>query len=421
MIPVTVLLLLIAVAAYAWTWPYLEHDSAFVQSAAFWLQLASALGTLSIISTASSSAVGDFALEKLVAVYPWAIECFLEADFVTVSWMQFTGFALILFLSALAAAVPRCSRFRSARLHRQQTTDSFLSVNTDMLLPSASIVKHQRVLTFRARLFQRGKLLLFLLLDLAYLPISTRILQIFVCAKESGPSFEIEFLVAAPYVLCSGSAYSGLWWAAVAGVVLCIVGVPVLFLWLIWPVRSRLDKTSLRFELGFMWNTVRRELYWWPVVRFGRRLLVAVFVTRFEVGSVTAPMAILALLLVVIVLQLFFRPYVVEIDNSLEVLLLSAALFSFMATTMAGVGRVYFGANGVESLASVLMFINTAIKIALMLWFVRLVWKDVRVRCALSGVEMEVDEEFDTENEVESEYSIDGDHEQHTATANAIQ
>lgn len=283
-----------------------------------------------------------------------------------------------------------------------------MSVNTEATLRSQRSVgvsvKRQRVLTCGQRVIQRTKLLLFLMLDLAYLPIATRILQIFACDHTTVQG--LSFVMAAPYVDCASSRYFALRLAAIFGAIFCIGGVPVLFFLLIWPIRNRLDQSRLRFQLGFAWNTVKRDLFWWPWVSFGRRLVVAIFVTQFPFGSVLAPLSILALLLAVILVQLLFRPYVVDTDNSVEVALLVAALFSYVASMMAGVGGSYFGQQGVSTLNVALLIVNTAIKAALLLGFLRIVWLELRARLAFTGPDVEVDLEVDLEDDEASAQEI---------------
>src|SRR5207249_11544991 len=84
MVPITAAGSFILLAIFAWFYEYKPQGSAFMQSAAFWMQLTSALQDLSIVvgdATQQALKVPGFtalAIEKLVAVYPWVYCCLVS-------------------------------------------------------------------------------------------------------------------------------------------------------------------------------------------------------------------------------------------------------------------------------------------------------------------------------------------------------
>lgn len=278
-----------------------------------------------------------------------AAECFTaSADFITISWALFAAFFACVMAACVAAALQ--SKRPSVMQHVPLATPLMVNRTAKAETPSRGL---------------RLSFLIYFLLDLMYLPLSTRFLQIFRCVTID--SAGLYFLQAAPYVDCRSSGFRHLRAFAIVGMPLCLVGVPLLFFLRIRVHRHELDNSPLRHEMGFVWSVIRRRLYWWPAVNFGRKAVIAIIVTQLPRGDILVPMLVLALLMALIVLQLSFRPYVFRVENTISAGLLMLALFSYNSSILLGLNSVFWGRAGVSSVSNAVVVLNTGVKVVLAL------------------------------------------------------
>ena len=126
----------------------------------------------------------------------------------------------------------------------------------------------------------------------------------------------------------------------------------------------------LRFLLllpGFVLTrcVVRR----WIFVRFARKVFIALILTQFPVSSVFVPALVFLLLVVLILVQLRFRPYAHAGSNWLEVALLAIALWNYISSVFIGLGSEQF--NSLTQLWSLVFAVNLCVKLALLVFLGR--------------------------------------------------
>ncbi len=114
-----------------------------------------------------------------------------------------------------------------------------------------------------------------------------------------------------------------------------VLGVPIYFLWGLFPGRhvfkfqlnADLSPDMPAMELGFLWQSVKPDLYWWRVIVVtNRSFLLAAAVSLMPRMSILIPFAVFLILALSIVLQVLFVPYATRLDNILECNLLVTAL-----------------------------------------------------------------------------------------------
>lgn len=288
-----------------------------------------------------------------------AFECFVEFDFhAAVYALLCVHWASLVF--AVAYFAHHVKRVK-AQTQRSDSLSSLDGVGQPVL--AIPLVERNRVESFTAHdrvsrspsnangahlhsepMTTRQKLGFFIayLVDTMYFPLLTRFLQVFNCSTFHDPALlaPLHFLQRWPYVSCDTPEYHKLFWAAMLGTITCGVGAPAFFLYHIFRDRRSLHASPVRHEMSFLWSSIRPELHWFPAVIYLRKIAIAIIITQLPFGSVLVPMLVFALLAGLIVMQLFFAPYVVPADNGLEVGLLTLALFTYMCGILVGVGRL---------------------------------------------------------------------------------
>jgi len=219
--------------------------------------------------------------------------------------------------------------------------------------------------------WQRWAAFLYFLVDVLYLPLATQVLQVFGCVDlrtAQTTSERLYHLRAEPNLSCSGSDYAHIQGFAIFAVFAYVIGIPAFFFVRIFRERNRLDTTPVRHEIGFLWEPLKREtFFYYIVVLYGRRLLLAVFLTQIPFRSIYMPMAISFLLIASVILSIYVRPFAFPLDQLLDVILTLLALVTFLTSILAGVGQNFFQFS---SLSDVLLVMNTIVKVGLVVLFI---------------------------------------------------
>jgi hypothetical protein len=212
-------------------------------------------------------------------------------------------------------------------------------------------------------LVQKAGFGIIFLTDLLYLPLLSAALMFFQCDNYSEAN--LSFVRALPAISCHSSEYRG----ALAASVLVVIALGLAFPAFIFrTLRSYgggqgLDDAPFRTEFGFLWVALNRDMWWWSIgVGYGRKALLAIFLTQFAFRSIFVPVLVFSLLSGSVLLVVAFKPYRVTWENRLEVAVLSLAAISYLESILSGVGSQYFTQSGFSVL---LLVLNTGMKLAL--------------------------------------------------------
>eukprot|EP00698_Gefionella_okellyi_P002185 TRINITY_DN1201_c0_g1_i12.p1 TRINITY_DN1201_c0_g1~~TRINITY_DN1201_c0_g1_i12.p1 ORF type:complete len:251 (+),score=53.68 TRINITY_DN1201_c0_g1_i12:680-1432(+) len=146
------------------------------------------------------------------------------------------------------------------------------------------------------------------------------------------PSY--RYLNMFPWIACNASVkpFSTILAGSVVMAVFYVIGIPLAIFVRLWRKRSLHDDVHVQRQLGFVYGTYRKEMFWWEAVLLLRRVLLAVALTvvPFTVNELSV-VAIGVLLIVAIILQHWAEPFATKLENRLELAVLFVLLTSFLA------------------------------------------------------------------------------------------
>ena len=152
------------------------------------------------------------------------------------------------------------------------------------------------------------------LINLFYLPVSVKILEIYFCVPNGDPlsSSTRWYLASLPYVECSTSSnwiYAVI--LATPFTLLYVVGIPVGLSLTILLAKKRLSHWRARRMFGFVWESYKRESYYFELVIILRDIFLAFAVSTLTNSQLESwqPLAIFVVLLFVEALEIHSRPY----------------------------------------------------------------------------------------------------------------
>ncbi len=171
---------------------------------------------------------------------------------------------------------------------------------------------------------------------------------------------------------CDSSLYRGVLVLAVVTFSAFVVGFPLLCATAGWPSGAHLSGQAARLlagplrPMGPRWRAA-----WLSVVRFGRKLVLAVVVAsaRFDDANARLPIAVFVTLLTLLLLAVLARPYRVPRDNTFEMVLITLLMAGYFVSVSEGASGGGSGQQGV---------LDAVFKLAVLaywLWRLMLSWR----------------------------------------------
>ena len=125
------------------------------------------------------------------------------------------------------------------------------------------------------------------------------------------------------------------------------VGLPALYLFMLYPHRSELyenTEVSKKFlHLRFFFAEYKPQFYFWEVVECLRKCLLMGFAVFFKPGTLLQLIVVIILVMIYIVLLTHFKPYTSWRDNQLSVMnqmMLFLTLVGASATLVLAIIRI---------------------------------------------------------------------------------
>jgi hypothetical protein len=197
---------------------------------------------------------------------------------------------------------------------------------------------------------------LFFVLTFIYPSVSTLTFRTFNCREIDGARFHRE-----DYSIdCGSEEHLFAESFAYAAIVLVSLGLPVMYMVLLWPHRAMLwtgvkateSDVSAR-NIRFLYSDFTGEYFFWELVDVLRKLVVCGFVVFLEKGSIFRPAVGMMVLLAYITLIIKLVPYKATVDNHLamcanmaQFLSLAGGLLAMVETGFVSVGEYSMGYDG---------------------------------------------------------------------------
>ncbi len=311
LVPLSGVVMCVALAIFAWRKRYLSQESAVLAIALLWIQVTSLLQDQSITQQSTGpnnsgilKVESIWGLQQLLSFRPWSLylfcssglssqpfshyrglccaktrvlNCLISVDFASDFWSFVIGVFVAYALLALRWTLGPRMHLRSIQMRTKHSVQSSAapadspSANAQAALGealltdpafapvpqtaldtvvSASSVDAQPTGTLGTALERFGFLLVFAL-DLAYLPVSTALLQTFQCVDRQSEA-GVTYLQAYPYMSCNTAQYRAMLGVAITGFICFSLAWPVYLYCTIRPHSSALDQCSFRHEFGFL-------------------------------------------------------------------------------------------------------------------------------------------------------------------------
>eukprot|EP00698_Gefionella_okellyi_P011791 TRINITY_DN3131_c0_g1_i1.p1 TRINITY_DN3131_c0_g1~~TRINITY_DN3131_c0_g1_i1.p1 ORF type:complete len:1113 (-),score=238.62 TRINITY_DN3131_c0_g1_i1:40-3378(-) len=171
-----------------------------------------------------------------------------------------------------------------------------------------------------------------------YFNVAVKMLNAVSCTLSDAADPSHNYLNAYPWIPCDAhsSAYAGVLGIGIVGLIVYVVGVPVLMLALLMRARHSLEHEAQKRQLGFVFGTYRPALYFWEAVLLLRRLVLAIALSMVPfTASQFAVIMIAVVLLLSILLQHSLQPFASTLDNRLEQLALYTLMITFLGVYVA--------------------------------------------------------------------------------------
>eukprot|EP00698_Gefionella_okellyi_P013517 TRINITY_DN3707_c0_g1_i1.p1 TRINITY_DN3707_c0_g1~~TRINITY_DN3707_c0_g1_i1.p1 ORF type:complete len:716 (+),score=169.37 TRINITY_DN3707_c0_g1_i1:918-3065(+) len=201
-----------------------------------------------------------------------------------------------------------------------------------------------------------------------YFDIVLKVMTVFGC---TAPSFEgVLYVNRQPWIACipSQAPYNVMLAMAVVGMLLYVVGIPVLIVLMLVKTKRDHGHESIKAMLGFVSGCYGPKYFWWEGLILVRRVLLAlsVVVMPFEDPSLVA-LAVMVVLQVAILLQHLATPYRTRIENRLELASLYVLYVSFITAFVMRAGVDNNVLHTYNWLLDVIIALNVAMGVVLIL------------------------------------------------------
>jgi hypothetical protein len=199
---------------------------------------------------------------------------------------------------------------------------------------------------------------------LIFSPVSTVVFQTFACDYLAGTNN--SWLHADYSISCDSDRYKAYRVYGVFMILLYPLGIPALYIYLLWRHRVNLKKDNDKREIdvtlhttSFLWSPYTPDTYWWEVVECIRRLLLAGFLVFIFPG--TAGQAAVSCVFAMLSIVAFghYKPLTVPLDSKNYLLGCIILFLSIFVALLVNVN--YIGADSYQSkqvMSVVLILLN---------------------------------------------------------------
>merc|ERR1712070_881114 len=176
----------------------------------------------------------------------------------------------------------------------------------------------------------------FFILVLTYLQVSSTIMDVFKCRQfEPTPGSSVRVVLEADMsIQCNEGQYMTLKMAAIVGVFLYPIGVPVFFVLLLWRERKHIHDSVNQKKYGFLFGDYMAVFFLWEVWDLGRKLMLSGLLMFFKRGSVSQLLVAMVIALFALELQLRLMPYKSFMANIIQVAAFNAILLNLVGAML---------------------------------------------------------------------------------------
>jgi len=164
---------------------------------------------------------------------------------------------------------------------------------------------------------------------IAYPSLSGRVFKTLSCSKS--PYESRQYMQEFPWIPCEwhSAEYFTLYFEAVAGFIMYVVGIPLLFAFLLYKYKDSLYEDSVRPWMGFLYENYKVKFFWFEMVWTLRRFVISASIALLTADNPFRSFLVFGVLVTSLIIQYHIKPFVSAWENSLEAMALGTLLISY--------------------------------------------------------------------------------------------
>jgi hypothetical protein len=185
----------------------------------------------------------------------------------------------------------------------------------------------------------------------------------------------VSYMEDKPWIYCSfvadvNTKYPAMFVTACVFLLVYVIGVPLLFAFLIYKNRRIIGPSEKHLDGGhvpymsFLYDDYKSSFYWFELLWMGRRVLLSIAVILLKEGNPFQPFLVVLILSLSVAIELHLQPFRDRVENFLEICVLITLLYSYSGATgstlsSAGVFPIFvLVLNGIIFLALVIAILR---------------------------------------------------------------
>ncbi|OMJ69726.1 hypothetical protein SteCoe_32468 [Stentor coeruleus] len=183
-----------------------------------------------------------------------------------------------------------------------------------------------------------------------------------------------KYLIENRDIKCNYNHYMSIIWSTVFGVSVWGIAVPLYVFIRLYKMRKNLYFNEAKYKFGFLFNGYRHSRYYWEFVILAKKFII-VLLTVFMQADYSANLQsvfIITFLIICFILQLYFKPYINEDLNNIEIFATIAAIITIM------MGIIYTDSSEKDNTSTFVMIIIFATNLMFILYWLKYMLRSVR-------------------------------------------
>jgi hypothetical protein len=183
------------------------------------------------------------------------------------------------------------------------------------------------------------------------------------------------YMVALPWIPCDSSASPSFRALMILGYIfllLYLLGIPVLFGYLLLRNRRDLQSPRVEAKIGFLYESYKHQVWWFEMIWLARRILLSIIIVLVPESSVFRTGGVITILIASAFIQRRWRPFASNFANTMDLFATVCIIYSVVisrelaywfqtATDVSSSGA----AATAESLQTIIFFVNAAVVVIL--------------------------------------------------------
>ncbi|OMJ70693.1 hypothetical protein SteCoe_31281 [Stentor coeruleus] len=183
-----------------------------------------------------------------------------------------------------------------------------------------------------------------------------------------------NYLIENRDIKCDKAHYFKIVWSSTFGVVVWGIAVPLYVFIKLYKMRKNLYFNEAKYKFGFLFNGYRHSRYYWEFVILAKKFIIVLLTVFMQSGysSNLQSVFIITFLIICFILQLYFKPYINEDLNNIEIFATIAAIITIM------MGIIYTDSTEKDNTRILVMVVIFTTNLLFIFYWLKYMLKSVR-------------------------------------------